>query len=248
MMDVKYKRIGLLLCLVFCFTLCHTLAFGDEPINVTAWGSVSKDRIEVIGEGAQISKEGERTSAAMVAMIDGVRNLGEVLYEMKKFIKAYESGKYLDDIKNNIKKTGKPETLKEEKVRAQNKYKIYKRYRAAINKYSLRRTSTKKDNQTIESGCYSISGRFYLSTDTMIKDDFKIESDRIDLKLGKGELSVTDFLMESTDFLDYRDSLNKLFKDLGLEVKVEQMADETSRATIMYDRQKKAASSSAVIR
>ena len=84
-----------------------------------------------------------------------------------------------------------------------------------------------------------------------MKDDFKIESDRINLKLGKGELRVTDFLMESTDFPDYQGSLNKLFKDLGWEVKVEQMADDTSRATIIYDRQKKAAvpaASASVIR
>lgn len=248
MMDGKYKRIDFFLCLVFCFTLCHSLAFGDEPINVTAWGSVSGDRIEVTGEGAQISKEGERTSAAMVAMIDGLRNFGDMLYEMNKFIKAYESGKYLDDIKKNIKKTGKAETLKEEKAKARYKYKICKLYTNTINKYTLRRTSMKKDSQTIESGRYSISGRFYLSTDTMIKDDFKIESDHINLKLSKGELRVTDFLMESADFPDYRDSLNKLFKDLGLGVKVEQMADDTSRATITFDRQKKAASSSAVIR
>ena len=248
MIDEKYKRIGLFLCLVFCFTFYHSLAFGDKPINVTAWGTVSKDRIEVVGEGAQISKEGERMLAAMVAMIDGLRNFGEMLYEMNKFIKAYESGKYLDDIKKNINKTGKTEKLKEEKVKAQNKYKIYKRYASTINKYTLRRTSTKKDSQTIESGRYSVSGRFYLSTDTMIKDEFKVESDRINMKLGKGELRVTDFLMESSDFPDYRDSLNKLFKDLGLEVKVEQMADDTSRATIIYDRQKKPASPSAVIR
>jgi hypothetical protein len=247
-MNGKYKPIGLFLCLVFCFSLFHSLAFGAEPINVTAWGSVSKDRIEVAGEGAQISKEGERTSAAMVAMIDGLRNFGEMLYEMKKFINAYESGKYLDDIKKNIKKTGKAEKLKEEKAKARTKYKIFKLYANTINKYTLRRTSTKKDSQTIESGRYSVSGRFYLSTDTMMKDEFKVESDRINLKLGKGELRVTDFLMESTDFLDYRDSLNKLFKESGCDVKVEQMADDTSRATIVFERQKKPAIPAAVIR
>jgi len=211
----------LFICLIFGCLVTNVCA-DDRPFKV-GQGAVFTDRIEVLGIGAPtdslIGKPLAIDAANMVAMIDALRNFGEILYEMQKYINEYEKGKSIKDIENRYKKGNSKSSNNEfqkAKEDASYKYKLFLRYKDLFTKYPT--TVVKHDNAN--NICYDVNiniGKFIISAETRIKDA-KVESDIINVQLpDRVIIKVKDFILASDYFLTLYDKFRSLYKEAGLE-------------------------------
>jgi WD40 repeat protein len=228
-MTVKiFGRICLSSLIVVCL-ISSAFAADDGSVDIGDKAVVYKNRIEVKGVGAppksSDTKELATNAAGMAAMICALRNFGESLYEMKKFILEYETGLATKDIEKRCKDGSLEKTeCQKEKDEALRRYNIFLEYKGLFSKYPT---------LEIDYGVASTVGNFNIRSEYVVKDHV-LESDAITVQLpDSSTVKVNNYELVSTDNIKHYEKIRSAFRENSLDEKFVIASDGTAEFTLI---------------
>jgi len=220
---------------------CAFSEVNEPPFELSPNVLLYRDIIKSKGIGSSPSEipksDNGNDMAILAALVDSLRNFGEGIHIMKRFVEDYESGISLDRLDKEFKQ-GRINQAKLNKMKNNvgRQYELTKRYRNMLSKYVVKsQTETSRKDEIVTKLELQVPGKFQIQSQRVLKD-LVIYSDETVLRADYVEIKVKDFqILTSFKVNDYK-TLMILYREMGLLKEIKENIDNTVEFTTIYHR------------